>query len=129
MKTIGIYISRLTIPAFGLICVLGAGNIPTFILGIVATGLSVAIFIEDKKKYEELLEIKSKYNHFTGQEFTIYVGGRTLNARLMQLSKEELIRIILDIKSSYGTLLKEYKKVATPEHLKKGGSVDYDTEL
>lgn len=66
--------------------------------------------ILSKKEYNRLKDIESKYNHFTGQEFTIYVGGRTLKARLMQLSKEELIRIILDIKSSYGSLLKEYKK-------------------
>lgn len=82
--------------------------------------------ILSKKEYTRLKDIESKYNHFTGQEFTIYISGRTLKSRLMQLSKEELIRIIMDIKSSYGMLLKQYKKVTTPEHLKKGGIVDYD---
>jgi hypothetical protein len=63
-----------------------------------------------KKEYNRLKDIESKYNHFTGQEFTIYVGGRTLKARLMQLSKEELIHIILDFKSNYGTLLRAYRE-------------------
>lgn len=83
--------------------------------------------ILSKKEYNRLKDIESKYNHFTGKEFTIYVGGRTLKARLMQLSKEELIHIILGLKSSYGTLLKQYKRFTTPEYKKKEGN--YDTEL
>lgn len=82
--------------------------------------------ILSKREYNRLKDIETKYDYFTGQKFTIYVGGRTLKARLMQLSKEELIRIILDIKGSYGTLLKEYKKVTKPEHLKKEEDIYYD---
>lgn len=42
------YILDLLIPAFGLIALLGAGNISTFILGLFITILSIGNYIEDK---------------------------------------------------------------------------------
>lgn len=60
-----------------------------------------------KKEYNELKEIQSKYNHFTGQEFTIYVGGRSKHYRLMQLPKEELVRIIYVLSNENKKLCKK----------------------
>lgn len=97
--------------------------------------------ILSKKEYNRLKDIESKYNHFTGKEFTIFVGGRTLRSRLMQLSKEELIRIILELKSKYGTLASAYRekvfKYNTPNAIRLAMGLEaiqkeeasYDTEL
>lgn len=66
--------------------------------------------IISNKEYKKLKDIENKYNELIGQQVTVFVGGRTLRARLINLSKEELIRIILDLKSRYGWLCKEYDK-------------------
>lgn len=66
--------------------------------------------IISNKEYKKLKDIEIKYNELIGQQVTVFASGRTLRARLMNLSKEELIRIILDLKSRYGWLCKEYDK-------------------
>lgn len=55
--------------------------------------------ILSKKEYKRLKDIENKYYHLTGQMFTIYIGGRSRRARLMLMSKEELVRIIFNMNS------------------------------
>ena len=49
------------------------------------------------KRYEELLDIEEKYKYLKGETFTIYIGGRSKRVRLLQLTKEELVKIIFDL--------------------------------
>ena len=49
------------------------------------------------KRYKELLEIEEKYKYLNGEMFTFAVGGRSRRARLLQLNKEELVKIIFDL--------------------------------
>ena len=49
------------------------------------------------KRYKELLDIEEKYKYLNGEMFTIYVGGRSRRTMLLQLPKEELVRIIFDL--------------------------------
>lgn len=53
--------------------------------------------ILSNKRYKELLDIEEKYKYLNGKMFTIAVGGRSRRARLLQLQKEELVRIIFDL--------------------------------
>lgn len=62
------------------------------------------------KRYNELVDKEHKYNRFTGQEFTIYISGRTLYSRLMGLTKEELVKMLLDMNAQYKDLLKKKGK-------------------
>lgn len=43
------YICKILIPAFGLICLLCAGNRPTFIFGLLVTILSFYLYCKEKK--------------------------------------------------------------------------------
>ena len=49
------------------------------------------------KEYNRLKDIEDKYNHLIGQTFTICNGGRSKRASLLQMNKEELVRIIFDL--------------------------------
>lgn len=60
--------------------------------------------IISKKEYQELKDIREKYEYLTGQMFTYCVGGRSRTARLMQLKKEELVHIIFDLVNEYNKL-------------------------
>lgn len=53
--------------------------------------------ILSNKRYKELLDIEEKYKYLNGEMFTIYIGGRSRRARLLQLSKEELVKMIFDL--------------------------------
>lgn len=66
--------------------------------------------IISKKEYQDLLEYKDKYDEITGQKFTICVGGRTIHSRLMNLSKEELVRLILEMREDIRRINKKLKK-------------------
>lgn len=50
-----------------------------------------------KKEYQKLKDIEKKYEYITGQIFTIYISGRSRKYRLMQLPKEELVKMIFDL--------------------------------
>ncbi len=49
------------------------------------------------KRYKELIDIEEKYKYLNGKMFTLAVGGRSRRVRLLQLSKEELVKIIFDL--------------------------------
>lgn len=76
-------------------------------------------------EYEELLDYKKKYEDLTGQRWYIVSGGRSTYSRLMQLSKESLINLLLemrqDLKKTYKKLNKSNKCVLEP-------SEDHDYE-
>ncbi len=69
--------------------------------------------IMSKKEYLKLLDYKKKYEEITGQRWYIISGGRSQYSRLMQLSKESLINLCLemrrDIKNVNKKLNKKYK--------------------
>lgn len=56
--------------------------------------------ILSSKRYKELLDIEEKYKYFKGEMFTIYIGGRSRRARLLQLPKEELVKMIFDLNNN-----------------------------
>lgn len=62
------------------------------------------------KEYEELKDYKQKYKEITGESFVIYVGGRTLYSRLIQLSKEQLVHLILEMREDIRRINKKMKK-------------------
>lgn len=49
------------------------------------------------KRYKELIDIEQKYKYLNGKMFTLAVGGRSRRVRLLQLEKEELVKIIFDL--------------------------------
>lgn len=49
------------------------------------------------KRYKELLDMEEKYKYLDGKMVTFVVGGRSRRARLLQLQKEELVRIIFEL--------------------------------
>lgn len=53
--------------------------------------------IISSKEYNKLKETKRKYDLIVGNSMTLIIGGRTKMARLMNLEKEELVRIIIDL--------------------------------
>ena len=53
--------------------------------------------ILSNKRYKELLDVEEKYKYLKGELFTIYIGGRSRRVRLLQLPKEELVKIIFDL--------------------------------
>ena len=61
------------------------------------------------KEYQRLKDIEDKYNHLIGQTFTICNGGRSRRASLLQMNKEELVRIIFDI-NNFATQLQRKLK-------------------
>ena len=66
--------------------------------------------IISKKEYQKLLEYEDKYREITGEKFTICVGGRTIHRKLMNLSKEELVRLILEMREDIRYINKKLKK-------------------
>ena len=58
-------------------------------------------------EYQELLDYKNKYDDLTGRNWYILSGGRSIHARLMQLSKETLINMLLEMRQD---LKKAYRK-------------------
>lgn len=63
-----------------------------------------------KKEYNKLKKTQQKYDYLTGQYFTIYTGGRSKHQCLMQLSKEELVRIIFVLSNENKKLWKKLEK-------------------
>lgn len=78
-------------------------------------------------EYQELLDYKNKYDDLTGRNWYILSGGRSIHARLMQLSKETLINMLLEMRQ-------DLKKAYTYKKLKKSNicilepSEDHDYE-
>ena len=61
------------------------------------------------KEYNRLKDIEQKYNYLIGQTFTICNGGRSKRARLLQMNKEELVRIIFNINNCATQLQRKLK--------------------
>lgn len=61
-------------------------------------------------EYQELLEYKNKYNDITGKNWYIISGGRTYYSKLMQLSKESIINILLEMRQELKMTYKKLKK-------------------
>lgn len=53
--------------------------------------------IISKKEYKKLKEYKEKYEELSGQYFTLCTGSRSRRSAFLQMSKEELVRIIFDL--------------------------------
>ncbi len=68
------------------------------------------IKIISKKQYKELVDYKIKYQEITGQRWFIVTGGRSLQSRLMQLSKESLINLIMEMRKDIRSINKKLKK-------------------
>ena len=49
------------------------------------------------KRYKKLLDIEEKYKYLNGEMFTLYIGGRSRTVMLLQMQKEELVKIIVDL--------------------------------
>ena len=64
-----------------------------------------------KKEYERLLDIENKYRELIGERFTICNGGRSRRSALLQMNKEELVRIIFDLNNLCNKQFKELKNV------------------
>lgn len=62
------------------------------------------------KRYKELLDIEEKYKYLIGARFTFAVGGRSRSTRLLQLEKEELVRIIFDLLNDIKAKENKYEK-------------------
>ena len=62
------------------------------------------------KRYKELIDIEEKYKYLNGKMFTLAVGGRSRRVRLLQLSKEELVKIIFDLHNDRLQLKKAFRK-------------------
>lgn len=63
-----------------------------------------------KSEYQELLDYKEKYERITGQRWFIISGGRTMQSRLMQLSKESLINLIMELRQDIKNINKRLKR-------------------
>ena len=63
--------------------------------------------ILSNKRYKELVDNEHLYNLLTGKEFTIYIGGRSLRQKLLQMEKEELVYIIYKLNSENRRLSKQ----------------------
>ena len=50
-----------------------------------------------KKEYEKLVDIENRYRELIGERVTLYTGSRSRRGALLQMSKEELVRIIFDL--------------------------------
>lgn len=50
-----------------------------------------------KKEYEELINTKNRYRKIIGECFTLCTGARSRRGAFLQMSKEELVRIIFDL--------------------------------
>lgn len=76
-------------------------------------------------EYQELLDYKNKYDDLTGRNWYILSGGRSIHARLMQLSKETLINMLLEMRQD---LKKAYKKLKKSNICILEPSEDHDYE-
>lgn len=65
-----------------------------------------------KKEYQRLIDIENKYRHLIGDTFTICNGGRSKRSTLLQMDKEELVRIIFDLNNMCIKQSKELVKYA-----------------
>lgn len=65
-----------------------------------------------KKEYERLIDIENKYRELIGQTITICTGGRSKRGALLQMNKEELVRIIFDLNNQCIKQSKELIKLA-----------------
>ena len=63
-----------------------------------------------KSEYQRLLDIEESYQKLTGQRWFIISGGRSMTARLMNLSKEFLIRLIMELRQDNRELCKKLRK-------------------
>ena len=70
--------------------------------------------IISSKEYKRLKEVERKYDLIVGNSMTLVIGGRTKMARLMNLEKEELVRIIIDL-NNVACQLKRKKEVFNNE--------------
>lgn len=61
------------------------------------------------KDYQELLDYKTKYEDITGKRWYIVSGGRSMYKRLMELSKESLINMLLEMRNDLKKLSKKVK--------------------
>lgn len=68
------------------------------------------IKIISKKEYLELLDYKKKYKDITGQTWYICTGGRSKQAQLMQLPKEVLINLIMEMREDIRKINKNLNK-------------------
>lgn len=68
------------------------------------------IKIISKKEYEELLEYRKKYEDITGKRWYVVSGGRTIYSRLMQLSKESLINLVMEMRDDIRKINKKLKR-------------------
>lgn len=50
-----------------------------------------------KKEYEKLVDIENRYRELIGERITLCTGSRSRRGALLQMSKEELVRIIFDL--------------------------------
>lgn len=66
--------------------------------------------ILSKKEYLRLTDIENKYRELIGQTFTLYTGSRSKRGALLQMNKEELVRIIFDINNHTIKLQKKLLK-------------------
>lgn len=76
-------------------------------------------------EYQELLDYKNKYDDLTGRNWYILSGGRSIHVRLMQLSKETLINMLLEMRQD---LKKAYKKLKKSNICILEPSEDHDYE-
>lgn len=81
------------------------------------------IKIIKKKEYNQLLEYKRRYEEITGQRWFIVSGGRTLHSKLMQLSKESLINLIMEMREDIRCI---NKKMKTKNRCRVMKEVEYD---
>lgn len=63
-----------------------------------------------KKNYNELLDYKKKYEDITGKRWYILTGGRSQYSRLMQLSKESLINLVMEMREDIRRINKKLNK-------------------
>lgn len=63
-----------------------------------------------KKEYERLIDIENKYRELLGERITICTGARSRRSALLQMNKEELVRIIFDLNNMCIKLSKEMGK-------------------
>lgn len=65
--------------------------------------------IINTKEYQRLKDIENKYRELIGETFTLYPGSRSRRGALLQMNKEELVRIIFDISNSAIQLQRKLK--------------------
>ena len=73
--------------------------------------------ILSNKEYNKLKDIENKYRELIGERFTICNGGRSRRSALLQMNKEELVRIIFDLNNLCNKQFKELKQLKENSHL------------